>query len=218
MVVLEQAPRQRDVLFRIAELEVARQPITTQRLVKDLGIHRQNIRQYLLALRDKGLIQYEAEARQRAHIALTQEGRGLTESAAYPVMGSVAAGQPILAEAQPEQFVTRLDEVLNLQPGDFLLRVQGDSMIGAGIYEDDLVAIRPLQTEPLSGEIVLVLLLDEHTATLKRWTRQGGVVSLLSENPGHAPITFPADRVKVQGSLVGHIGTGRGRRTTCSLD
>lgn len=211
MAVLEQAPRQRDVLFRIAALEGARQPITTQGLVKDLGIHRQNLRQYLLALRDKGLIRYEAQTRQRAHIALTPEGRGLTDAAGYPVLGSVAAGQPALAEGQPEQYVTRLDEVLNLQPGDFLLKVRGDSMTGAGIYEDDLVAIRPLQTEPLTGEIVLVLLPDEHTATLKRWHRRNGAVSLLSDNPEHKPIELLVESVKIQGRLIGHIGRGRAR-------
>lgn len=218
MAALDHAPRQREVLHRIAELEAAHQPVTTQRLAADLGLHRQNLRQYLLALRDKGLIHYEAGGRQRALISMTQEGRQHTEQAAYPVLGAVAAGQPILAEGQPQRYVTRLDEVLDLHPGDFLLSVLGDSMIGAGIYEGDLVAIRPTQAEPLRGEIVLVLLPDDSTATLKRWNRLNGLVSLHSENPAHAPIVVPAVNVQIQGCLVGHIGTGRARRTMPLLE
>lgn len=214
MAALDHAPRQREVLNRIAELEAAHQPVTTARLAEDLGLHRQN----LLALQGKGLIQYEAGGRQRALISMTQEGRQQTEQAAYPVLGAVAAGQPILAEGQPQRYVTRLDEVLDLHPGDFLLSVLGDSMTGAGIYEGDLVAIRPSQAEPLRGEIVLVLLPDDSTATLKRWNRLNGLVSLHSENPAHAPIVFPAGNVQIQGCPVGHIGSGRVRRTMPLLE
>ncbi|MFC6618028.1 LexA family protein [Deinococcus radiophilus] len=158
------------------------------------------------------LVHYEASDRQRAVITLTEEGRKLTERS-YPVLGTVAAGHPILAEGEIQRYVTRLEDVLDLKPGDFLLTVSGDSMIGAGIFDGDLVAIRPSQAEPLKGEIVLVLLPDASTATLKRWNRLNGVVSLHSENPAYAPIVVRATSVEIQGCLVGHVGTGRARKS-----
>lgn len=212
MPPLEHAPRQREVLDTIASLESSRQPVTTQRLSASLSLPRQNVRQYLLALQDKGLIHYEATDRQRALITLTDTGRQLSEQG-YPLLGRVAAGQPILAEGEVQRYVSRLEDVLDLKPGDFLLTVSGDSMIGAGIFDGDLVAIRPSQAEPLNGEIVLVLLPEASTATLKRWNRLHGVVSLHSENPAYAPIVLPAASVEIQGCLVGHIGTGRVRKS-----
>lgn len=209
---LEHAPRQREVLDTIASLESSRQPVTTQRLSASLSIPRQNLRQYLLALQDKGLIHYEATDRQRALITLTDTGRQLSEQG-YPLLGRVAAGQPILAEGEIQRYVSRLEDVLDLKPGDFLLTVSGDSMTGAGIFDGDLVAIRPSQAEPLRGEIVLVLLPNEERGTLKRWNRLNGVVSLHSENPAYQPIVLPAAEVQVQGCLVGHVGTGRARKT-----
>ncbi|RTR29087.1 LexA family protein [Deinococcus radiophilus] len=212
MSPLDHAPRQREILEKVAALEAAHQPVTTQSLTHALLLPRQNVRQYLLALRDKGLVHYEASDRQRAVITLTEEGRKLTERS-YPVLGTVAAGHPILAEGEIQRYVTRLEDVLDLKPGDFLLTVSGDSMIGAGIFDGDLVAIRPSQAEPLKGEIVLVLLPDASTATLKRWNRLNGVVSLHSENPAYAPIVVRATSVEIQGCLVGHVGTGRARKS-----
>lgn len=217
MVDLAQTPRQRDVLFCIAQLESERIPVTTTRIADDLKLPRQNVRTYLLGLRDKGYVLYDAEKRQRAMILLTETGRALT-SHRFPVIGTVAAGQPILAEQHLERTVASLQDVLDLKEGDFFLRVKGDSMCGAGIFDDDLVAIRPSRVEPQSGEIALVLLPGEGTATLKRWSRQEGLVSLHSENPAYQPLVLPAQDVEVQGKLVGHIGTGRVRRTTPSFD
>ena len=70
-----------------------------------------------------------------------------------------------------------------------------------------------MQEEPHPGEIVLVLLPDDQSATLKRWHRLNGTVSLGSENPQYPPMILKATDVQIQGCLVGHIGTGRTRRT-----
>ncbi len=117
------------------------------------------------------------------------------------------------AEEHTERTIARLQDILDLKEGDFFLHVQGDSMNRAGIYDGDLVALRPSQVKPLRGEIVLVLLPHKGTATLKRWNRLNGVVSLHSENHAHEPIILPAADVQFQGCLVGHIGTGRARKT-----
>ncbi|GAA5513119.1 LexA repressor [Deinococcus carri] len=211
--------RQREILQEIGRLERLGEPITTKRIGEALGLKRQNLRVYLVDLQNRGLVRYEAEERQTGVIRLSEEGWQMTgaelpgRDLRFPILGEIAAGQPTLAEGQIEAYATRLQDVLDLHEGDFLLKVRGDSMTGIGIYPGDLVAIRPQQEEPLSGEIVLVTLPNENTATLKRWSRNNGTVTLASENPAYAPMTFKVEEVLIQGCMVGHIGTGRSRRT-----
>jgi repressor LexA len=111
---------------------------------------------------------------------------------ALPLVGSVAAGAPRLAEQDVEDWVTTPFK------GDFLLRVTGDSMIGAGILDGDLVAVRRAQTAD-DGEIVVAQIDDE--ATVKRLRRAGGRVELVPENEAYAPIV--ADDVTLCGVVVG---------------
>ena len=212
-------PRQRDVLLEIARLEHLHQAITLARLGVELKMPRQNARTYVLALRDQGLVLYEAGERQTAVIRLTDQGRAMTGTGdtdlgllSFPILGEVAAGQPTFTGEQIEGYAARLQDLLDLHEGDFLLRVRGDSMIGVGIYPGDLVAIHPTTEEPHSGEITLVTVPGDDTATLKRWQRYNGTVSLHSENRDYPPMTYPVEDVQIQGCLVGHIGTGRSRR------
>ena len=212
-------PRQMDVLNEIARMEPTGEAVTTARLAERLDMPRQNVRTYLLALRERSLVVYQANEREHTLVRLTDRGRVLTgtrnpATLSFPILGDVAAGQPGWAEEHIEGYAARLQDVLDLHEGDFLLRVRGDSMTGVGIYPGDLVAIHPTADEPHSGEITLVSVPGEDTATLKRWQRHNGTVSLHSENPDYPPMTFKVEDVQVQGCLVGHIGTGRARRTT----
>ncbi|MBB5232965.1 LexA family protein [Deinococcus budaensis] len=215
-------PRQHTVLEKVWQLEHAGENVTLARLAEGLGIARQNVHTHVLALRDLGLVRYEAQARQTAVIRLTEPGyRRLGKVApntpnpplSLPIVGHVAAGQPGVADQHIEGYATKLGDLLDLHEGDFLLRVRGESMLGIGIYPDDYVVIHPTQEEPLNGEIALVAVPGEDTATLKRWRRDNGTVTLLSENPDFVAMTFRAEDVLVQGCLVGHIGTGRARQT-----
>ena len=89
-----------------------------------------------------------------------------------------------------------------LGPGEhFALEVRGDSMIDAGIFDGDTVLIRK-QDSAATGEIV-VALVDEEEATLKRLRRRGNSVALEAANTAYETRVFPPDRVKVQGRLVG---------------
>lgn len=214
-------PRQQDVLDAVARLENRKQVVSTVQLGVELKMKRQNVRFYLLPLRDLGLVDYAADPRQTALIRITESGWDITRehrvlperTLSFPIVGEVAAGKPGIADQQIEAYAARLQDVLSLHEGDFLLRVRGDSMIGAGIYPGDLVAIHPSAEEPHSGEIALVTLPGEDTATLKRWHRNNGTVTLISENPACEPMTYSVEDVQVQGCLVGHIGTGRSRRS-----
>lgn len=117
-----------------------------------------------------------------------------------PILGRIAAGQPIEA-------VENADAELPIAPawlggGDhFALVVTGDSMTGDGILDGDLVIIRAAQDAP-NGAIV-VALIDEFEVTLKRLRRRKDVVALESSNPAYQPRIIPADRVRIQGRLVG---------------
>ena len=109
-----------------------------------------------------------------------------------PLVGSVAAGLPRLAEEQIEDWVTVPFE------GDFVLRVAGDSMIDDGILDRDLVVVRRQQTAA-NGAVVVALV--ENEATVKRIYRDGGRVRLQPANPAYEPILV--DDVQVVGRVVG---------------
>jgi len=100
-----------------------------------------------------------------------------------PIVGNVAAGSPILAEQNIEDHVLLSPELA--KDGYFLLRVRGDSMINAGIFDGDLVLVRP-QHEATNGSIVVALV--DGDATVKRFERSNGHVKLMPENPAYEPI------------------------------
>lgn len=209
------------MLEAVATLERNDEPVTNARLAAMLSLPRQNIRLYLIALAGHGLIEYDAAERRTAIIRLTASGRreagvpehGEVPGAPFPILGEVTAGVPTFAEGQVEGYALRLRDVLDMDDGDFLLRVRGESMIGVGIFPGDLVAIHPGGEEPNPGEITLVIIPGEGMGTLKRWQRNNGTVTLHSENPLYPPMTFRATDVQIQGYFIGHIGTGRTRRT-----
>ncbi|MDB5542829.1 MAG: lexA [Devosia sp.] len=117
-----------------------------------------------------------------------------------PVMGRIAAGTPIEAIQTHSHTITVPPEMLG--PGEhFALEVRGDSMIDAGIFDGDTVLIKK-QDAASTGEIV-VALVDDEEATLKRLRRRGNSIALEAANPAYETRIFPPDRVKVQGRLVG---------------
>ena len=127
------------------------------------------------------------------------ETNSLNEDKDIPVLGSIAAGTPIEA-IQNE--VTRIPLPENIEKnGEFFgLKVSGDSMIEAGINDGDTVVIKKTDTAE-NGKIV-VALIDDHEAMLKRLRRKGKTVALESANRNYETKIFGPDRVKVQGILV----------------
>ena len=125
-----------------------------------------------------------------------------SELLALPLVGRVAAGNPILAAEHIEREVTVEPSLFNPQP-DYLLRVKGLSMRDAGILEDDLLAVRKAP-EARTGQIIVARLGDE--VTVKRLHRQGSVIQLLPENPDFSPIIVrPHDDFSIEGIAVGLI-------------
>lgn len=125
-----------------------------------------------------------------------------SNSASIPVMGRIAAGVPISAIQNNTHAISVPMEMLG--PGEhYALEVRGDSMIEAGILDGDTVIIRNGSTAS-PGDIV-VALVDDEEATLKRFRRKGASIALEAANPAYETRIFPPERVKVQGRLVGLI-------------
>jgi repressor LexA len=122
-----------------------------------------------------------------------------SEGSEIPVLGKIAAGTPVEA-IQNEISRIRLPNNLEKNGEYFGLKVQGDSMIEAGINEGDTVIVKKTDTAD-NGKIV-VALIDDHEAMLKRIIRKGKSVALESANRNYETKIFGPDRVKVQGVLV----------------
>jgi repressor LexA len=117
-----------------------------------------------------------------------------------PVMGRIAAGTPIEAIQTHSHTIAVPPEMLGAGE-HYALEVRGDSMIDAGIFDGDTVLIKK-QESASTGEII-VALVDDEEATLKRLRRKGDTIALEAANPAYETRIFPPDRVKVQGRLVG---------------
>ncbi len=122
-----------------------------------------------------------------------------------PVMGRIAAGVPIEAIAQVSHNVAVPQSMLGGQGDHYALEVKGDSMIEAGINDGDIVVIRETKTAD-NGDIV-VALVEDHEATLKKFYRKGNAIALEAANPAYETRVLPEEKVKVQGRLVGLIRT-----------
>ena len=122
-----------------------------------------------------------------------------------PVMGRIAAGVPIEAISEVSHHVAVPQSMLSRNGQHYALEVKGDSMIEAGINDGDIVVIREQSTAE-NGDIV-VALVEDHEATLKRFRRRGGMIALEAANPAYETRVFPDHLVKVQGRLVGLIRT-----------
>ena len=124
----------------------------------------------------------------------------------FPLIGSIACGTPILAQENIEETVEMPEDI----PADFVLRCKGDSMIGARIYDGDLVFIR---NQPMveNGEIAAVLIDEE--ATLKRvYYEKGKQLTLVAENPAYRPLVYTGEQlneVRIIGKAVSFLSTIR---------
>ena len=120
-----------------------------------------------------------------------------------PLMGRSAAGVPLEAIAHGSHQVTVPNALLSGKGSHYALEVKGDSMIEAGINDGDIVIIREQQSAD-NGDII-VALVEDAEATLKRFRRRGGMIALEAANSAYETRVFPDHMVKVQGRLVGLI-------------
>ncbi len=127
------------------------------------------------------------------------------EALELPVMGRIAAGVPIEAISQVSHSVTVPMSMLSGRGEHYALEVRGDSMIEAGINDGDVVVIR--ETSVAENGDIVVALVEDQEATLKRFARRGATIALEAANPAYETRVYPDHMVKVQGRLVGLIRT-----------
>ncbi len=151
---------------------------------------------HLKALEKKGYIRRIGK---RALEVLNPLGKSaLTVAREIPILGRIPAGKPILAEENIEGFLSVPAEIGAGKV--FALKVKGDSMIDAGILDGDYVMVKQQETAE-EGEIVCALIDGE--ATLKRFYKKGGAITLEAENKAYAPITVSGGEVRILGKIVG---------------
>jgi repressor LexA len=153
---------------------------------------------HLKALEKKGYIRRVGK---RAFEALTAAGQPiLTATREIPLLGRVPAGKPFVSDENLEGTLTIPSDIGSGKL--FALEVKGDSMIGAGILDGDRVIIRQQETAD-NGEIVCALIDGE--ATLKRFYKKAGIVTLKSDNEKYDPITISVGEFRIVGRVVGLI-------------
>jgi len=173
-------------------------------VAQELQLSKQAVSQQVSILRDLGYLE-RAESRYAPLIPTEKTQRSLGGGLA--IYGRIAAGPPHWAEQDPDGYTPTLEALLGLKPGDFLLKVQGESMINVGVLDGDYVVVRPA-SEVHDGEVAVVLLPGDNAATLKRLYHFGDEVILMAENPAMPRMVFDADQVQVQGKMVGRVGVG----------
>jgi repressor LexA len=171
-------------------------PPTVREIGKALGLHSPStVHAHLAKLEQIGLLRRDP-SKPRA-IELMVRARKVLSGPGVPMVGNVAAGEPILAEENIEDYY-EVPSVIGGETGDYILKVRGDSMKDAGILEGDFVVVRPAD-EAKNGEIVVALLGDE--ATVKRFYRERNAIRLQPENKAHKPIR--TQDAKLLGKVVG---------------
>ena len=172
-------------------------PPTVREIGKAVGLHSSStVHAHLANLEKSGLLRRDP-SKPRAIELLVDRAKKAIRPSGLPLVGQVAAGQPILAEENIEEYL-EVPEVIGGEDGDYVLRVRGDSMKNAGILEDDYVVVRPADDVD-NGEIVVALIGEE--ATVKRFFREDDHVRLQPENDAMKPIR--SRDAKLLGRVVG---------------
>ncbi len=189
-------PRQAEILALIRDaIESTGFPPTRAEIAQAFGFRSPNAaEEHLRALARKGVIEIQDGA---------ARGLRLTESLGIPLIGRVAAGSPILAEAHV-QGRYQIDGALFTPRADYLLKVRGLSMRDAGILDGDLLAVHRT-SEARSGQIVVARLAND--VTVKRLRRRGSIVELVAENPDFKTITVDTreESFAIEGLAVGLV-------------
>ena len=172
-------------------------PPTVREIGKAVGLGSPStVHAHLANLEKIGLLRRDP-TKPRAIELLVERAKRVVRGNGLPLVGEVAAGEPVLAEERIEEYID-LPAQVGGEEGDFILRVKGDSMKDAGILAGDYVVVRAGE-DAADGEIVVALLEDD--ATVKRFFRENGTVRLQPENKSYKPIR--SRDVRVLGTVVG---------------
>lgn len=168
---------------------------------QDLGISHTAVAQTLKRLEEKGFIKREGRYGRTVHL-INQAGQpaGLHRWREVPVIGRITAGLPMYAQQEWGDSIV-IDADIYKGGNLFALRVKGDSMVNAGILPGDLAICKPRQYAS-DGEIVVALIGDEE-ATVKRFYARPDHIVLKPENPAYESVRYGFDEILVQGKVIG---------------
>jgi repressor LexA len=175
-------------------------PPTVRDIGKAVGLASSStVHQHLANLEQLGMLRRDPSKPRALELLhrVVRDAGAVLRPAGLPLLGTVAAGQPVLAEENIEDYVS-VPQAAGGDDGTFLLRVRGESMRDAGIIEGDLVVVRS-QEHAADGEIVVALVGEE--ATVKRFFREADHVRLQPENAAMEPIR--SSDVRILGRVVG---------------
>ena len=185
-LVKDLTKRQREIFDYIGTyLSKHGYPPTVREIGKAVGLHSSStVHAHLSKLESLGVLRRDP-SKPRALEVMVQRAKKAVRPSGLPLVGSVAAGSPILAEENIEDYL-EVPDVVGGEDGDYILRVRGESMKDAGILEGDFVVVRPTE-RARDGEIVVALVGDDE-ATVKRFFREKDRVRLQPENKSMKPI------------------------------
>lgn len=198
-------PRQLDVLVAVRNYRhLNGMAPTMQELADKLGTSKVTIFEHIEALERKGVLRRNPHMSRSLEIVakyLPDEERPTK----LPLLGAIAAGSPILAVENREEL--DLEQVFKSKHGVFVLKIKGDSMIEDHLCDGDYVVIERRESAR-NGETV-VALIDEAEATLKKFYKESGKIKLQPANSEMKPRLLEANRVRVQGVVIGVIRSAK---------
>ena len=194
--------RQKEVLTFISSFtETSGYPPTVREISDHFGISIRAVQDHILALQKKGFLS-QAQKRARSIKVLSDSGESAPFVGRVPLLGTVAAGKPLLCEENLDGYLNLTEPFVRPGKSYFALRVRGQSMINAGILEGDLAVIEQASTA-VDGQIIVAVIDD--AITLKRYYKEAGRIRLQPENPSFQPIY--CDDLRIVGILSNIVRT-----------
>lgn len=197
----ELSPRQQETFDAIQKhIREEGLPPTIREIMAHLDVaYPRGVQRHLEALEKKGYLTRDSRSR---GITIAARFREAAASLAdnivrIPLIGRIPAGGPMLAQENIEEWVTLPTDLTQGKRDVFILRTTGDSMIGAGIFDGDLLIVQPQETAK-HGDIVVALIGDD--ATVKRFVQKDNLAYLKAENPKY-PNIFPDQEWHIQGKV-----------------
>ncbi len=197
MVDLDLTKRQKEIFDFIRKYAAKTgYPPTVREIGKAVGLHSSStVHAHLANLEKLGLLKRDPSKPRAIELLFEKAKRTIRPESGLPLVGQVAAGEPILAEENIEEYL-EIPDVIGGEDGDYILQIRGESMQKAGILDGDYVIVRPSE-DAANAEIVVALIGED--ATVKRYFREKDHIRLQPENDEMDPI------ITTEASVIGRV-------------